>query len=44
VLGSYQPVETYLARIWATPAAEVQAVARKYLDPDALTVVVLRPG
>jgi predicted Zn-dependent peptidase len=25
-------------------AEEVQAVALKYLDPDRMTVVILRPG
>ena len=42
-LGYYEPLEGYLERIMATTPADVHAVANKYLDPDALTVVILRP-
>ncbi|HEY7065677.1 MAG TPA: pitrilysin family protein [Chloroflexota bacterium] len=42
-LGYYQPPETYLAHIAAVTAADVQRVARAYLDPDNYTLVVLGP-
>lgn len=42
-LGRYEPLETYLRRIQAISAADVQAVANKYLDPDTMTVVILKP-
>jgi predicted Zn-dependent peptidase len=42
-IGRYEPLETYLSRIMAISAAEVQAVANKYLDPDGMTVVILKP-
>jgi predicted Zn-dependent peptidase len=44
VLGRYEPLEEYLSRIQAVTANEVGAVARKYLDPDAMTIVVLKPS
>jgi zinc protease len=44
VLGDYQSPETFLNRIGAVSAVEVQAAASRYLDPDALTVDVLRPS
>ena len=43
VLGTYESVETYLSRIDAVTAADVQRVAEQYLDPDKLTVTILRP-
>jgi predicted Zn-dependent peptidase len=42
-LGTYQPLETYLAEISAVTADDVQRVARAYLDPDNYTLVVLGP-
>ena len=42
-LGTYEPLETYLARIEAVTAADIQRVARAYLDPDRLTLTILRP-
>jgi zinc protease len=42
-LGRYESLEDYLARIQAISAADVQAIANKYLDPEQLTVVVLSP-
>jgi predicted Zn-dependent peptidase len=43
VLGTYEPMETYLAQIDAVTAADVQRVARAYLDPDRLTETILKP-
>jgi predicted Zn-dependent peptidase len=43
VLGYYEPIESFLARIDAVGAEDVQRVARAYLDPDSYTLVVLRP-
>ena len=43
VLGTYEPIDLYLARIQAVTAAHVQRVARAYLDPERDTLVVLRP-
>jgi len=42
-LGYYQPLDSYLARIDAVTPADVQRVARTYLDPDQYTLVVLGP-
>lgn len=43
VTGTYEPLDDYVARIEAVTPAEVQRVARQYLDPDKLTTVILRP-
>jgi predicted Zn-dependent peptidase len=43
-LGRYEPLEQYLSRVQAITAEDVRAVARKYLDPDAMTIVVLKPS
>lgn len=43
-LGRYEPLDTYLDRIAAISVEDVQAIANKYLDPDALTVTLLKPG
>jgi predicted Zn-dependent peptidase len=43
VLGRYEPLDEYLERIQAITVADIQAVANKYLDPDALTTVILKP-
>jgi predicted Zn-dependent peptidase len=42
-LGYYQPLESYLAKIGAVTSADVQRVARQYLDPDQYTLVVVGP-
>jgi predicted Zn-dependent peptidase len=36
-------MEAYLSRVDAVSAADIQRVARAYLDPDRLTQTVLRP-
>jgi predicted Zn-dependent peptidase len=43
VLGTYEPLDLYLSRVDTVTAADVQRVARQYLDPDRLTETVLRP-
>jgi predicted Zn-dependent peptidase len=43
-IDRYEPIDHYVERIMAVTAEEVQAVALKYLDPDRMTVVILRPG
>ena len=43
VLGTYEPIKVYLAHVEAVTAADVQRVARAYLDPELDTLVVLRP-
>jgi predicted Zn-dependent peptidase len=42
-LGRYEPLDTYLDHIAAISAEDVEAVAQKYLDPEALTVTLLKP-
>jgi predicted Zn-dependent peptidase len=42
-LGYYQPLEQYLGHIEAVTPADVQRVARRYLDPQNYTLVVLGP-
>jgi zinc protease len=42
-LGYYEPMETYLAHIATVTAADVQRVARTFLDPDRHTLVVVGP-
>jgi predicted Zn-dependent peptidase len=43
VLGTYEPMSVYISRIEAVTAADIQRVANRYLDPDQLTVTILRP-
>jgi zinc protease len=43
VLGTYEPMETYLSRVDAVTAADIQRVARAYFDPERLTETILRP-
>jgi predicted Zn-dependent peptidase len=43
-LGRYEPLDTYLDRIAAISAEDVQMIANKYLDPDKLTVTLLKPS
>ncbi len=43
MLGTYEPMETYLGRVEAVTAADIQRVARAYVDPDRLTETILRP-
>jgi predicted Zn-dependent peptidase len=43
VLRTYEPMEAYLGRIDAVSAADIQRVARAFVDPDRLTQTVLRP-
>jgi predicted Zn-dependent peptidase len=42
-LGTYEPLATYLSRIEAVTAADILRVANAYLDPDRLTLTILRP-
>src|SRR5262249_2865838 len=42
-LGYYEPLDSYLAHIAAVSAADVERVARTYLDPEGYTLVVLGP-
>lgn len=42
-LDRYEALDQYVEQMMAVTADEIQAVARKYLDPDQLTVVVLKP-
>jgi zinc protease len=42
-LGYYEPLDSYLAKIADVTAADVQRVARTYLDPENYTLVVLGP-
>ena len=44
VLGRFESLHHYLERIQALTAEDVLAVANKYLDPDQMTLVVLRPA
>jgi zinc protease len=39
----WRVADSYVERIRAVTAEQVQAVARKYLIPDRLTVAVLEP-
>jgi predicted Zn-dependent peptidase len=43
VLERYEPLDHYIDRIMAVTPDEIRAVANKYLDPDKMTVVVLKP-
>jgi predicted Zn-dependent peptidase len=43
VLGCCEPTITHLARVDAVTPADVQRVARQYLDPKRLTQTILRP-
>jgi zinc protease len=43
VLGTYETTEAYLSRIDAVSAADIQRIARAHMDPDRLTVTILRP-
>jgi predicted Zn-dependent peptidase len=42
-VGIYEPLPTYLSRIEAVTAADIQRVANTYFDPDRLTLTILRP-
>ena len=42
-LGTYEPLSSYLSRIEAVSAADIQRVAKAYFDPDRLTLTILRP-
>ena len=42
-IGVEPPLDEYLRRVSAVTAADVQRVAQSYLDPDAGTLVLLRP-
>jgi predicted Zn-dependent peptidase len=44
VLGRFEALDHYLERIQALTAEDVLAVANKYLDPDRMTLVVLKPS
>jgi len=43
VLGTYESIDQYLAAIDAVTAADIQRVSTQFLDPDRLTVTILRP-
>jgi predicted Zn-dependent peptidase len=43
VLGTYEPLEAYLQAIDAVTAADIRRVAAERMDPDRLTVTILRP-
>ena len=43
VLGTYEPLNEYLAAIDAVTTADIQRVAAAHMDPDRLTVTILRP-
>jgi predicted Zn-dependent peptidase len=42
-IGIYEPVMTYITRVEAVTAADIQRVANAYLDPDRLTLTILKP-
>ncbi|MCC7367800.1 MAG: insulinase family protein [Chloroflexi bacterium] len=42
-LGTYEPLSAYLAAVDAVTSGDIQRVARTHMDPDRLTVTVLRP-
>ena len=42
-LGTYEPLASYISRVEAVTAADIQRVANAYLDPDRLTLTILRP-
>ncbi|MFN8525188.1 MAG: pitrilysin family protein [Chloroflexota bacterium] len=44
MLGVEPPLAEYLRRVSAVTADDVQQVCTEYLDPDAYTLVVLRPN
>jgi predicted Zn-dependent peptidase len=43
-IGVEPPLEEYLRRVASVTAEDVARVARAYLDPDAVTMVILRPS
>jgi predicted Zn-dependent peptidase len=43
VLGRYETLDHYLERIQAVSATDVLEVAATYLDPDRMSLVILRP-
>lgn len=43
VLGTYESLSTYLTAIDAVTAADIQRIAQTYMDPERLTVTILRP-
>ena len=42
-LGDWRLADSYLQKVVNVTAADLQRVARRYLDPDALTVLLYRP-
>lgn len=42
-IGTYEPVTEYISRVEAVTAADIQRVANTHLDPDRLTLTILRP-
>jgi predicted Zn-dependent peptidase len=43
-IGVEPPLEEYLRRVSSVTVEDVQRVAQAYLDPDAATLVLMRPG
>ena len=43
-IGVEPPLDEYLRRVASVTAEDVQRVAQAYLDPDAGTLVLLRPA
>ena len=43
LLGDWRLADDYLARVLAVTAEQLHDVARRYLDPDALTLLLYRP-
>ena len=43
MLGTYESTDTYLTRIAAVTAEDIQRVARAYMDSEQATLVILRP-
>ena len=43
-IGVEPPLEEYLRRVSSVTIDDVQRVAQTYLDPDAITLVLLQPS
>jgi predicted Zn-dependent peptidase len=43
-VGVEPPLAEYLRRVSSVTVEDVERVANAYLDPDAATLVLLRPG